>query len=256
MLAFDKPTGLPVAKDRATKGQETLMDLVRAQFGADVANVHRLDTEASGVLLCAKTKVALDFLSGPFQSKTADKWYLALVAVLPVERAMPAVASLRALDGGLPDTFSMDLPLVDDIREPGKMRVGKGRGSRECLTEFRVLERFGRFLWMECRPVTGRTHQLRVHLAAMGAPVLNDALYGDLTVQLLLSDLKRGYKGRDEEKPLLARFTLHASELTVKHPATREPFTLRAPLPSEFEIALKYLRKFPPCRGFMKPRTF
>jgi RluA family pseudouridine synthase len=249
LLALDKPGGQPVAADRAAKGRLTLMEQVRARFGAEVANVHRLDTEASGVLLCAKTKVALDFLSGQFQSKTADKRFLVLVTVLPVEQAMPVLAALRAQDGGLPDTFTVDLPLVDDIREPGKMRVGKGRGSRECTTEFRVLERFGRLVWLEGRPVTGRTHQLRVHLAAAGAPALNDALYGDPTIKLLLSDLKRGYKGRDEEKPLLTRLALHANELTLKHPATREPFTLRAPLPPEFEIALKYLRKFPAGRG-------
>ena len=77
-----------------------------------------------------------------------------------------------------------------------------------------------------------------------GAPVLNDPFYGDPEIKLLLSDLKRGYKGRDEEKPLLTRLALHASELTVKHPDTREPVTIRAPLPHEFEIALKYLRKF------------
>ena len=124
------------------------------------------------------------------------------------------------------------------------MRVGKGRGSREVVTEFSTLERFGTFLWIECRPQGGRTHQLRVHLAAFGAPVLNDAEYGEPEIKLLLSDLKRGYKGREEEKPLLTRLALHASELTVKHPTTREPITLRAPLPHEFEIALKYLRKF------------
>ena len=244
MLAFDKPGGLPVAPDRTTKGQETLMDLVRAKYGADVANVHRLDTEASGVLLCAKTKVALDFLSGQFQSKTADKRYLALVTVLPVERAMPAVAALRSPDGGLPDTFTLDLPLVDDIRQPGKMRVGKGRGSRDCLTEFRVLERFGRFVWVEGRPVTGRTHQLRVHLAAMGAPVLSDPLYGDPTVQLLLSDLKRGYKGRDEEKPMVSRLALHAASIGFTHPVSRERVLVSSPLPKDLAIALKYLRKF------------
>ena len=229
------------------------MDRVRERFGDDVANVHRLDPDASGVLLCAKTKVALDFLSGQFQSKTADKRYLALITVLPVERAMPAAVPLRSPDGGLNERFTVDLPLVDDRREPGRMRVGKGQGSRECMTEFQVLESFGRFAWIECRPVTGRTHQLRVHLTALGAPVLNDRLYGDNTVKLLLSDLKRGYKGREEEKPLLTRLALHANELTVKHPTTREPFTLRAPLPEEFEVALKYLRKFPAGRG---GRTF
>ncbi|MCX6944330.1 MAG: pseudouridine synthase [Verrucomicrobiota bacterium] len=245
LLALDKPAGQPVAADRAAPGRTPLMAQVRARFGPEVANVHRLDTEASGVLLCAKTKPALDFLSGQFQSKTADKRYLALVTVLPAERALPVAAALRSLDGGLPETFTLDLPLVDDLRAPGQMRVGKGRGSRECTTEFRVQERFGRLVWLECRPLTGRLHQLRVHLAAAGAPVLNDALYGDPTIQLLLSDLKRGYKGRDEEKPLLRGLALQASELTLKHPVTREPITLRAPLPPEFVIALKYLRKFP-----------
>jgi 23S rRNA-/tRNA-specific pseudouridylate synthase len=85
-----------------------------------------------------------------------------------------------------------------------------------------------------------------VHLAAAGAPVLNDRFYGDPEIRLLLSDLKRRYKGRAEEKPLIDRLALHASELELKHPTTREPATLRAPLPHEFEVALKYLRKFTP----------
>jgi 23S rRNA-/tRNA-specific pseudouridylate synthase len=124
------------------------------------------------------------------------------------------------------------------------MRVFKGRGGKACTTEFRVLERFGRFVFLECRPLTGRTHQLRVHLAAAGAPILNDPFYGDLEIKLLLSELKRRYKGRAEEKPLISRLALHASRLTLKHPETREPVTLTAPLPHEFEVALKYLRKF------------
>ncbi len=250
LLAFDKPSGLPVAGERRGKAMENLMDPVRAKYGPAVANVHRLDPEVSGVLLCAKTKPALDFLSGQFQSKTADKRYLALVAVLPPERALRDTVALRAPGGGLPEAFTVDLPLRDDLREPGRMRVGRGEGCRESVTEFRVLERFGRFAWLECRPLTGRPHQVRVHLAAAGAPVLNDAFYGDPEIKLLLSDLKRGYKGRDDEKPLLLRLALHANELTVKHPATREPITLRAPLPHEFEVALKYLRKF----GTSRPR--
>ena len=244
MLAFATPAGLPVAADRAAPGGVPLMERVRARFGADVANVHRLDAEASGVLLCARNKVALDFLSGQFQSKTADKRYLAFVVVQPPERALPVLAAQRPADGGLPDAFTVDLPLVDDRLEPGRMRVGSGRGARDCTTEFRVLERFGRFAWVEARPVTGRPHQLRVHLAAAGAPVLNDRCYGADDTRLLLSELKRGYKGRDEEKPLLTRLALHAHELTVRHPVSREPITLRAPLPEEYEIALKYLRKF------------
>jgi 23S rRNA pseudouridine1911/1915/1917 synthase len=110
----------------------------------------------------------------------------------------------------------------------------------------RTLERFGRFAWVECSPLTGRTHQIRVHLAAIGAPVLNDPFYGDPEIKLLLSELKRRYKGRDEEKPLVGRLALHASELTLTHPVSREPVTMTAPTPHEFEVALKYLRKFAP----------
>jgi 23S rRNA pseudouridine1911/1915/1917 synthase len=130
------------------------------------------------------------------------------------------------------------------------MRIFRRRGGKASVTDFTTRERFGRFALLECRPLTGRTHQIRVHLAAAGAPVLNDPIYGDPESRLLLSDLKRGYKGRDDEKPLIARLALHAAELVIKHPATREPVTLSAPLPHDFEIALKYLRKF----GGQRPR--
>ena len=244
LVAFDKPHGLPMAPSKGAKGAENLIALVQEKYGPGVASVHRVDADTSGVAVFAKTKVALDFLSGQFQSKTAAMKYFALAVVQPAERALKDVAILRAANDSLPDIFTIELSLRDDEREPGRLRVGTGRESREGLTAVRTLERFGRFVWLECSPVSSRPHQVRVHLAALGAPVLNDAFYGDPAVTLLLSDLKRGYKGRDEEKPLLTRLALHAGELTLKHPVTREPLTLTAPLPHEFEIALKYLRKF------------
>jgi len=244
MLAFDKPSGLLVAPDRWDKARENLMGLVHAELGREVANVHRLDADTSGVLLCAKTKPALDFLSGQFQSKTVRKVYHALVLVLPPEEAMKVVTPVRAPDGGLPDAFTIDLALDHDEQNPGRMRIFKKRGGKPSLTEFRTLERFGRYALVECHPLTGRTHQLRVHLAAAGAPILNDRFYGVPGSELRLSDLKRGYKGREDEKPLLARLALHASALTVTHPVTREPVTITAELPHELAVALKYLRKY------------
>lgn len=256
LIAFDKPSGMLVAPDRWDKTRENLMGLVHAhpRYGHAVANVHRLDADTSGLLLCAKTKPALDFLSGQFQAKTVEKKYHAFVAVLPAERAMKVIAPIRDAAGTLPEAFTVEVSLGEDERQPGRMRVFKGRGGKECASEFRTLERFGSgraaaapgvsYAFVECRPLTGRTHQLRVHLAAAGAPILNDPFYGDPELRLLLSDFKRGYKGRDDEKPLIARLALHASELTLKHPVTREPLTLQAPLPHEFEVALKYLRKF------------
>lgn len=261
VIAFDKPSGLLVAPDRWDKARANLMGQIHAdpRYGRTVANVHRLDADTSGVLLCAKTKPALDFLSGQFQSKTVQKRYHAFTVVLPVDHAMKVVAPIRDANGSLPDTFVVDLALGEDEREPGRMRVFKGRGGKDCVTEFSTLERFGAgrsgadgtaqgFAFVECRPLTGRTHQLRVHLAAAGAPILNDRFYGTPEVQLLLSNFKRGYKGRDDEKPMIGRLALHASELTLTHPTTREPLTIRAPLPHEFEVALKYLRKFASAR--------
>jgi 23S rRNA-/tRNA-specific pseudouridylate synthase len=268
LIAFDKPSGLLVAPDRWDKTRENLMGLVHAhpRFGHGVANVHRLDADTSGLLLCAKTKPALDFLTGQFQSKTVEKKYHAFAVVLPPEHAMKVAAPVRDAAGGLPDTFMVEAALGEDERNPGRMRVFKGRGGKECVTEFRTLERFrgssrppprggpasvvaaSGYAYLECRPLTGRTHQLRVHLAFAGAPILNDPFYGTPDVTLRLSDLKRGYKGREQEKPLIGRLALHASELTLRHPTTREPFTLQAPSPHEFEVALKYLRKFAALR--------
>jgi RluA family pseudouridine synthase len=225
LLAFDKPSGLLVAPDRWDKTRENLMALVHARLGHGIANVHRLDADTSGVLLCARTKAALDALSGQFQAKTAEKTYQALV----VGTAVPAA-------------FTVELALRADEGRPGLMRAVK-KGGKPSATEFRVLERFRGFVWLECRPRTSRMHQIRVHLAAVGRPILNDPVYGDDT-RLLLSELKRGYKGRAQERPLISRLALHAGELTVVHPVSRERITLRAPLPNEFTVALKYLRRF------------
>lgn len=231
IIAFDKPSGLLIAPDRREKARENLMDLVHAQLGSDTANVHRIDADTSGLVLCAKTKPALDFLSGQFQSKTVAKTYHALTVGVPAA-----------------DEFTVDLVLKEDDAKPGRMCVVKKHGQAS-VTEFSVREKFpqpaGRpaFACLECRPLTGRTHQIRVHLAASGTPILNDPIYGDAT-QLLLSNLKRGYKGRADERPLLARLALHAGGLTFTHPVTRERQTITAPLPKDFAVALKYLRKF------------
>jgi RluA family pseudouridine synthase len=257
LVAFDKPSGLLVAPDRWDKTRENLMGLVHEhpKYGHSVANVHRLDADTSGILLCTKTKPALDYVSGQFQSKTVTKKYHAFVVVLPPEQAMKVIVPVRDATAALPDSFTVELALGEDERQPGRMRVFKGRGGKACTSEFTTLERFrgppGRpgFAFVACKPLTGRTHQLRVHLAAAGAPILNDRFYGNPDITLLLSQFKRGYKGRDEEKPMIDRLALHASELTLQHPVTREPFTIQAPLPHEFEIALKYLRKFAGPRG-------
>jgi RluA family pseudouridine synthase len=244
MIAFDKPSGLPMAPDPFDRTKENLMEMVHGALGKQVANVHRLDTDVSGVVLCSKNKVALDFLSGQFQSKTADGTYLALVIVQALENVTKIIEPIRDEMGRLPDSFLVEVPIGEDFENPGLMRAYKKRGGHPSLSEFRTLERFGNFALVECHPRTGRPHQLRVHLAAAGAPLLNDHDYGDPSMELRLSSLKRGYKGRADEKPLVRRLALHASGLTVTHPETREKVTLNTTLPKDFEVALKYLRAY------------
>lgn len=244
LIAFNKPAGLLLVPDAKEPQRESLLPAIYARYGDAVANVHRLDPEASGLFLCAKTKTALDFLTGQFQSKTARKKFLALVVLLPMERALKNFAPLRSAEGGLANSFMIDAPLRPDERERDRMRVSQGRGAKESITEFEVRERFGRFVLLEAKPITGRPHQVRVHLAALGAPVVNDRIYGDLAIKLLLSNLKRGYKGpRETERPLITQLALHSSEMAVRHPFTKEEIILRAPLPHQFEVGLKYLRK-------------
>jgi len=220
LVAFDKPSGLAIAPDRRDQPGATLMALVREKMGPDVANVHRIDAETSGLVLCAKTKVALDFLSGQFQSKTVVKLHEALTVGMPPT-----------------DEFTMDLVMKEDEARPGRMCVVRKHGKAG-VTEFTVREKFP-----QCRPLTGRPHQIRLHLAVSGTPILNDVLYGNGT-QLMLSDLKRGYKGRADERPLINRLALHAAALTFNHPRSREAMTLAAPRPKDFGVALKYLQKF------------
>jgi len=237
LVAFAKPSGLAVAG-----AGDSLLGRARARYGDALAAAHRLDAEASGVVLCARTKPALDFVSGQFQAKTARRVLLAMAAVEAAPGGPPPPPGTR-VGAALAREFTVDLALGPDGLVPGKTRVYR-RGGRPALTQVQVLEAFGRFAWLECRPLTGIAHQVRAHLAAVGAPVLNDPVYGDTGVRLLLSEFKRGYKGRAEERPLLARLALHASALTVVHPASRAPVTIAAPLPREFEVALRTLRKF------------
>jgi 23S rRNA-/tRNA-specific pseudouridylate synthase len=122
------------------------------------------------------------------------------------------------------------------------MKVDKKKG-KEAVTEFSVLEQFQGYAFVEARPKTGRLHQIRVHLQAIGLPILGDNIYGR-GEGFFLSQVKSGYKSAGDEKPLLSRTALHAASLTFHHPTTSESVTAQAKLPKDMNSVLKYLRKF------------
>ncbi|MCS6772143.1 MAG: RluA family pseudouridine synthase [Kiritimatiellae bacterium] len=225
ILAVDKPAGLLVAPDRYDKNAPHLMAWVHREFGPTVFNVHRLDRDTSGAVLCAKTKAALDDLSLQFERGEVDKEYVALVRGRP-----PAHQG------------TIDRPIVVDLEHPGRMKAA--RRGKQAITVYEVVERFRGYSWLRLRPKTGRTHQLRVHLQYIGCPIVADPWYGDGR-PLLLSEIKRGYKPpREGERPLLSRLALHAHRLTFRHPLRGDQIVVESPIPKEMDAALKQLRKW------------
>jgi RluA family pseudouridine synthase len=226
LIAFDKPSGLLIAPDRWDKNRENLMDLIHEK-SPETFNVHRLDSETSGVLLCAKTKSALDKVSRQFEDQKVEKRYLAIVAGSPVD-----------------DETVVRRAIAEDYHVPGRMRLSSQYG-KPSETTIKVITRWRGYALVEAFPKTGRTHQIRVHLVSIGCPVLADSLYGSAE-GLLLSSIKRAYKhkGKDEERPLIGRLALHAQSLELTHPTTGEPLKIESPIPHDFEVSIKYLKRF------------
>lgn len=169
--------------------------------------VHRLDRDTSGVMVIARTPSALEHLARQFADRTVAKRYLAVV---------------RGVVGR--DELVIDAPIGRHPTERKKMSTRPRRG-RTALTRVRVLERFAAATLVEAAPETGRTHQIRVHLAARGHPVLGDAVYG-----------------RGTASPLIARQALHAASLDVTQPETGERLHLVAPLWTDMTRLLTALR--------------
>jgi len=237
LLALDKPSGLSSSPDRYDRDRPSLMKLLHAGIAEGkpwakeraltyLMNAHRLDFETSGVILLAKSKPVLVQLANAFGSENLAKKYGALVQGSP-----PA------------DQFESDAKLGPQPGNPAIIRVDPKRGKK-ALTLCQVRERFDGWSWIECRPLTGRTHQIRVHLRSLGLPIVADALYGGKP--LWLSRLKSVYrlKGDREERPLIGRLALHAEELALTHPVTGGVVSIRAPLPKDITVGLKYLRRY------------
>ena len=210
VVAVNKPAGMVVHAGAGCRSG-TLVNALLARFeslsglGGDLRPgiVHRLDRYTSGVILVAKNDTAHRHLAEQFARRDVEKVYLALVhGVLKVDR------------GRIEKPIARDP--VRRIRMTG--RLGRGRTA---LTEYRVLHRYSRFTMLEVRIGTGRTHQIRVHLAGMGHPVVGDRLYGA--------------PARVEGRPPLDRFFLHAHRISFVSPASAEIVTVEAPLPRELE---------------------
>jgi 23S rRNA pseudouridine1911/1915/1917 synthase len=240
LLVINKPAGLLVIPDRWDPSKPTVVKLARAYLQARaVASgevlseapriwvVHRLDRDTSGVLILAKSDRAHAALSRQFEHGKVQKTYLALVS----GQGIRAEGVIRLPIGQHPD-------------RPGMMVIRRRQG-KFAITRYSVLERFRGYTLLDVHPQTGRSHQIRVHVQAIGYPLAIDPLYGS-GEPLLLSALKPSYRPKvgADERPLMARLTLHAQALEVMHPTHGKTFKWIAPLPKDFAAVLRNLRRY------------
>ena len=170
--------------------------------------VHRLDKDTSGLIVVAKNDRAHLWLQNQFKTRAAKKSYLALV------EGRPPTPSGR-----------IETEVGRDPRNRKRMAVLRHGRRREAVTEYRTVESFAGHTLLEVRPLTGRTHQIRVHCSFLGCPIVGDRIYG-----------------RRQPGLGLGRHFLHAARLTLTLPGANEPSTFEAPLPDELEAALRELR--------------
>lgn len=237
LLAINKPPCLLVSPDHCDPNRPSLRTLLHAAIAQGkpwakergltyLMNAHRLDFETSGVLLLAKSKPMVIALANLFGAERPVRSYIALVEGTPEQ-----------------DRFEVDAPIGMHSMKPGLMRIDRKEGKKS-RTLFEVMEKFDGSTVLRCQPVTGRTHQLRVHLQSVGLPIAGDATYGGH--QLFLSRLKPDYRLRSdrEERPLIGTLALHAERLELNHPVTGQPVSLTAEWPKDLKVAVKYLRRY------------
>lgn len=231
MIAVNKAAGLLVAADRWDIEAPRLDLLIQkelpqiAPLCQKLYAVHRIDKDTSGILLYALNAEAHRALNTAFQEREIKKTYRLLIHGRVSE-----------------EQFTVDLPLRADGDALHRTIVDKRRG-KEAITHFTVLETFRQFSLLEARPVTGRTHQIRAHLAAAGYPIVCDSLYGS-GKPVLLSELKQKWHGDVyTEQPLIRRLALHAYQLEGLHPRTSEPFSFTAEYAKDFKSTVHQLQK-------------
>lgn len=190
--------------------------------------VHRLDKDTSGVILIAKDGTTHRHLANQFETRQVFKEYIA-ITLGELER----------------DSDYIEAPLKLHPHDRVRMIVSRDADAKEAVSYYEVLERFRGFTLVKVLPKTGRTHQIRVHLAHLGCPVLADKLYGGRD-SLMRSDLVPALAAQNER--LLERQALHAFRLRFRHPRTNQWIEAEAPLPADMRKTLEALRIFRPYR--------
>lgn len=229
IIAVNKPTDISVTKDRS--GDPGLLDILAVQNPAfeNLRLIHRLDKATSGIMIVAKTPEAQSIYSSCFEKRLVEKTYLALVSgYVGCEKGR------------------IKAPLANSLVNGRQMCVSSKRG-KPAITDFRLLAEFGLVSLIAAMPVTGRTHQIRVHCLNRNIPLAIDPLYAS-SEPIMLSSFKAGYSVAKfkEEKPLIDRLTLHSYQLKLPKTELADEMTLVAKLDKKFAATIKMLTKHNP----------
>lgn len=225
IVAFNKPSGLLTIPHRFYRELLSLHKEAEKQYGK-LFIVHRIDKDTSGAIIFAKNEVAHRHYSMAFQNRQVQKHYRALCVGNPVN------------EEGVIITGIMEHPTIK-----GKMVIN--RKGKEAHSEYKVLEKWPGYAYLEVAIYTGRTHQIRVHMQSLGTPIIADDIYGD-GKPLMLSSFKKKFNDSgnyDEEKPLLNRMALHAYELIIPN-LEEELIHITAPIPKDFKATINQLNKW------------
>ena len=221
-VVVDKPSGLLSIPDR--EGDElSLKRILKDKYG-EIFTVHRLDKDTTGLIVFAKNEETHKFLSQAFEERSVEKYYQGIVKGSLYEKEK-----------------TIDAPIAQNTVKKTQMIVHK-RGKAS-VTDYRVIEEFRKYSFVEFQIHTGRTHQIRVHMQYVGHPIACDNLYGD-GEPVFLSSIKKNYnlsKNELEERPLLNRLALHAHQLRFDF--NNKKFEFEAPLPKDMSALLQQLRK-------------
>ena len=216
LLVVEKPAGM-VVHPAAGNFDGTLVNALLHHCAGRLSGiggvarpgiVHRIDKDTSGLLVVAKTDVAHEGLAAQFARHSIHRLYLAIVAGLP-----------------MPSSGTIDAPLARSAANRKKIAIVEGARGKRAVTHYRMLRPLREAALTECRLETGRTHQVRVHMAAIGHPLLGDPVYG---------------RTRPAHREVLKRLNfhrqaLHAAELGFVHPVSKENLTFKSPLPSDIQ---------------------
>lgn len=224
-LIINKAPSVLTIPDRWNDKLPSIYGILKEEYG-NIFICHRIDRDTSGIMVFAKDAETHKYFNNLFENHEIEKIYHAIIEGQFGE-----------------DPIEIDIPIAADSAIKGKS-IPSARGKAS-LTKVKLINNFRNSSLVKCLLITGRHHQIRVHLSAIGHPLLVDNIYGNRT-EFLVSSVKKKFnlKKNTEEKPMMVRNTLHAYSLKFKHPITNEEVEFTADYPKDFAATVQVLQKY------------